>query len=188
MRVESVLRRCAPLAMACMLLGAGVAIAAPAWKNLDTQQQALIRPALQSQGGNFDALPEARRDALVKGADRWLTMTPDQRGKATRQFQQWQQLSAGQKATVLQRRERFRRMTPEQRKALLDTQKQFLEMPLQQQSELYNRFNELQPGLGGLTTQPITPPSSPATPGTTTPAVGLPSSGGNGFISPPAVR
>lgn len=165
MRPNSFVRRCA-LVLGCSVMAAGVAWAAPAWRELTNSQQALIKPALLSQGGDFDKLPESRRAALVKGADRWLAMSPEQRTTATQQFQQWQQLSVADKVAVLQMRERFRKLSPVQRKALLDTQKQFRGMPLEQQKDLRDEFNELQPlpQLDGLPMQP-----SLSTPGTTAP-------------------
>lgn len=171
MRLESTLRRCV-LAIAGTFLGVGAVLAAPAWSTLDNQQQALIKPALQSQGGDFDKLPEQRRIALVKGADRWLAMTPAERTTATQQLKQWQQLSNQQKVAVLERREQFRKLSPEQRKTLLETQKQFLEMPLQQQADLHNEFNDLRQGLDGLSSPGFTYPST-AAPGATVP-LGLP--------------
>lgn len=139
MRPDSSLRRAAWVLAAC-LLGTGATLAAPAWTQLTERQQALIEPALRTQGGNFDALPEARREALVRGADRWLAMSPEQRNVASQQFQRWQQLSTAERVQVLERRERFRKLPADQRKALLEAQKQFLEMPLQQQAELRNQF------------------------------------------------
>ena len=171
MRPDSSLRRWL-LALTGGLLAVGAAIAAPAWLQLTAAQQSLIKPALVSQGGDFDKLPEASRTALVKGADRWLAMTPAQRTVATQQFQQWQQLSAVEKASVLERRERFRKMSPDQRKALLNTRDQFLEMPLLQQADLRDQFAELQPQLEGLISQPFNP-TTPGTPGAPGP-FGLP--------------
>lgn len=171
MRTDSLIRRCV-LILTATLFGAGVVLAAPAWKDLNSRQQAMIKPSLISQGGDFDRLPLQRREALVKGADRWLGMTPEQRTTATQQFQQWQLLSAQQKVSALERRERFRKLSPEQRKALLETHKQFLEMPLQQQTELHNEFNDLQQNINGLPAQPFATPTSP-TPGSTVP-LGLP--------------
>ena len=172
MRPDSSLRRWI-ITLTGGLLAVGVAVAAPVlWQQLSGEQQSLIKPALLTQGGDFDKLSEPRRSALVKGADRWLAMTPAQRTTATQQFQQWQQLSPAQKAAVLERRERFRKMTPDQRKALLDTREQFLDMSIEQQADLRDEFADLQPQLEGLTGQPLTP-TTPATPGTTSP-LGLP--------------
>lgn len=165
MRPNSFLRRCA-LVLGCSVMAASVAWAAPAWRELTNSQQALIKPALLSQGGDFDKLPESRRAALVKGADRWLAMSPAQRTTATQQFRQWQQLSAIDKVAVLEMRERFRRLSPDQRKALLDTQKQFRALPLQQQKDLRDEFKELQP-LPQLDVLPMQP--SLDTPGSTAP-------------------
>lgn len=184
------LRRWASL-FAFGLLAAGAVFAAPAWKQLTSAQQALIQPALISQGGDFDKLPEPRRAALVKGADRWLAMSSEQRTVATQQFQQWQQLSNAEKLSVLERRERFRKLSPEERKALLETQKQFLEMPLKQQQELQSEFQELAPHLEALPTQSFGAPGSPA-PGTTSPLGlplnSLPSSNAAGVTPPPLPR
>lgn len=166
MRPDSPLRRWI-IALTGGLLAIGAAAAAPAlWHQLSNEQQTLIKPALLTQGGDFDKLPEQRRTALVKGADRWLAMTPAQRTTATQQFQQWQLLSPAQKVAVLERRERFRKMTPDQRKALLDTREQFLDMSLEKQTELRDEFADLQPQLEGLTGQPLTPatPSAPNSP------------------------
>ena len=180
MRPNALLRRVV-LALAATVFNTGAALAAPSWNTLDARQQALIKPALQSQGGDFDQLSEPRRAALVKGADRWLAMTPSQRTTATQQFQQWQRLGAEQKVAVLERRERFRKLSPEQRKALLETQKQFLEMPLQQQTDLREQFKDVQPAFDGLPSQPFGTPSSPTAPGSPAPlglpVTGLPSSG-----------
>ena len=188
MRPSALLRRVV-LGLAASFLGASVVWAAPSWNARDARQQALIKPALQSQGGDFDRLSESRRTALVKGADRWLAMSPAQRTTATQQFQQWQALGAEQKVSVLERRERFRKLSPEQRKALLDTRKQFLEMPLQQQAELREQFKEVQPPIDGLPSQPLSTPSAPATPANPAPfglpATGLPSSN---VALPPVVR
>lgn len=173
MRPDSFLHRSLLIA-AGTAFTVGLALAAPAWQSLTSSQQALIKPALLTQGGDFNQLPEARRTALVKGADRWLAMTPQQRTTATQQFNQWQLMSAAEKVAVLQRRERFRKLTPDQRKALLDTQKQFLEMPLQKQQELQDQFKDLQPQLDTLPSQPFATPGSPS-PGTTAP-LGLPTS------------
>lgn len=185
MRPDLALRRIL-LTIAGSLLALGVASAAPGWNDLTPQQQALITPALKSQGGNFDKLPGPRRSALVKGADRWLGMSAAQRTTATQQFQRWQQLSTAEKISVLERRERFRKLSPSQRKALLDTQKQFLEMPADQQVELRTEFSDLQTQVDGLSTQPLTPPSSPGTPGGTAP-LGLPMTSlpGGGVDLPP---
>ena len=171
MRLDLLVRRVG-LILASVVLSSSAALAAPAWKQLSAQQQALITPALQSQGGNFDQLPETRRAALVKGADRWLAMSPAQRNTATQQFQQWQQLSGREKTLVLERRERFRKLSPEQRKALLDTRHQFQQMPLEQQQELRNEFKDLI--IDGLPSQPSfgTPGSPVPTDGA--PALGLP--------------
>lgn len=170
MRPNSFVRRCA-LALGCSVMAVGLVWAGPAWRELTNIQQALIKPALLSQGGDFDKLPESRRAALIKGADRWLAMSPAQRTTATQQFQQWQQLSAGDKVAVLEMRERFRKLSPDQRKALLDTQKQFRALPLQQQKDLREEFNELRP-LPQLDELPMQP--SLGTPGTTAPGSSSP--------------
>lgn len=175
MRLDLLLRGIS-LGLSGALLLSNAALAAPAWKQLSPQQQALITPALQSQGGNFDKLPEARRAALIKGADRWLSMSPAQRNTATQQFQQWQRLSGQEKALVLERRERFRKLSPEQRKALLDTQQQFLKMPLEQQQDLRTEFDAL--SVDALPAQPsFGAPASPI-PSDGTSSLGLP-------LSPP---
>lgn len=166
MHLDLLLRRVG-LTLASAMLSSSVVLAAPAWKQLSAQQQALITPALLLQGGDFDKLPEPRRAALVKGADRWLAMSPAQRNTATQQFQQWQQLSSSEKTLVLERRERFRKLSPEQRKALLDTQHKFQLMPLEQQQELRSEFNELP--VDGLPSQP-----SFSTPGAPVSADGAP--------------
>ena len=188
MRPNALLRRVV-LGLVATFVGAGVALAAPTWNTLDARQQALIKPALQSQGGDFDQLSESRRTALVKGADRWLAMTPSQRNTATQQFQQWQRLGAEQKVAVLERRERFRKLSPEQRKALLETHKQFLEMPLQQQTDLREQFKDVQPAFDGLPSQPFGTPASPAAPGSPAP-LGLPVTGlpSSSVTVPPVVR
>ncbi|MES2884362.1 MAG: DUF3106 domain-containing protein [Pseudomonadota bacterium] len=172
MRPDSPLRRWI-ITLTGGLFAIGVAVAAPAlWHQLSSAQQVLIKPALLTEGGDFDKLPESRRGALVKGADRWLAMTPAQRNTATQQFQQWQLLSPAQKVAVLERRERFRKMTPDQRKALLDTREQFLDMSIERQTSLRDEFADLQPQLEGLTGQPLTP-TDPTTPGSPSP-FGLP--------------
>jgi len=171
MRPNSSLRRMAWVLAGC-LLGAGVTVAAPAWKQLTEGQQALIEPALRAQGGDFDTLPEARREALMRGADRWLAMTPEQRGLATQQFQRWQQLSAAERVLVLERRERFRKMPAEQRKTLLDTHKQFLNLPLQQQADLRDQFKDLETTFEGFPSD-FGGTDAPAAPGGSNP-LGLP--------------
>jgi hypothetical protein len=118
--------------LASVLLWSSGALAAPSWRDLSPEQQQIIAPALVSQGGDFDRLPEPRRMALAKGAERWLAMSPPQRAVATEQFRRWQQLDSAEKRVVLERRERFRKMTPAQRKALLDTQRRFEQLTLQQ--------------------------------------------------------
>ncbi len=162
MRLDSLLRRSA-LILATTLMGVGIALAAPAWKQLTAPQQALIEPALKSQGA-FDTLSEPRRNALVKGADRWLAMTPEQRTAATRQFQQWQQLNTAEKVAVLERREQFRKLSSEQRKTLLDARKNYLDLPLQQQINLREQFNQLQSPFDGLPSSLFGTPNAPSTP------------------------
>lgn len=171
MRPDLLLRR-ALLTLVGSLFCIGSALAAPEWKNLSPQQQALITPALKSQGGDFDKLPEPRRSALVKGAERWLAMSAAQRVKATQQFSQWQRLDTAEKIRVLEQREQFRRLSPDQRRALLDTQQQFLDLTADRQAELRNEFTELQAALSNLPSQAFSPPSSPS-PGTP-PPLGLP--------------
>lgn len=171
MRPNSPLRRVAWVLAGC-LLGAGVTLAAPTWKQLTESQQALIEPALRAQGADFDTLPEVRREALTRGADRWLAMSAEQRTLATQQFQRWQQLSAAERVMVLERRERFRRMPAEQRKTLLDTHKQFLDLPLQQQAELRDQFKELGSSFEGFPSEFGTP-DAPTTPSGNNP-LGLP--------------
>lgn len=140
----------------------GVALAAPRWNELDVRVQALLGPALQSQQTTFDQLPEARRAALVTGANRWLAMSPEQRVTATRQFQVWQQMNATERAAVLERRERFRQLPSDERRALLETRRQFDELPTSLQEQLRAEFEQLQPTLDGLGSPSFSAPSSPA--------------------------
>lgn len=162
MRPDALLRRL-PLALA---LVCGVAFAAaPAWKDLSREQQAVIAPSLVTQGGSYDALPEARRAALALGAERWLSMSGAERVNATRQFTRWQQMSAAEKAAVIEQRSRYRRMTPAERKALLETQRQFEQLDVRQQQALRDEFNTLLPAADGLEGLPsTTPPGTPGTP------------------------
>lgn len=173
MRPDSSRRWCL-LALTGGLLAIGAATAAtPLWNQLSHSQQTLIKPALLTSGGDFDKLPESRREALVRGADRWLSMSAEQRNTATRQFSQWQRLSSAEKMAVLERRERFRKMSPSERKALLDTRDRFLEKTAQEQAELREDYaSDIQPQLDGLTSQPLTSPGAEA-PGSPSP-IGLP--------------
>ena len=87
-----------------------VAHAATAWQQLSPAEQTV----LQQHRGNWDQLPEQRRQELRRRAARIENMSPAQRQRLEQRREKFQQLPEAERQAL---KERWRNMTPAERKA-----------------------------------------------------------------------
>lgn len=136
------------LALALLLLLGGVpAQAAPDWEQLSAEQRESLR-SLQAE--RWNALPDVKRERLLKGAQRWRQMNPEQRQRAQRRMQRWRNMSTEERGAVRRNRERFRAMNPEQRERVRQRHEQIRKLPREERQRLRQRFRDLKAQPGGI--------------------------------------
>ena len=109
------------------------------WSALNSEQQRL----LQRFEGNRDTLPAARQNALARGSDRWLSMTPEQRDNARSRFKQWRDLEPGQREAARRNWKQFQDLSPEQKQRVRAAYKRFQKLPVERRMELRRKWQQL---------------------------------------------
>ena len=150
-RIQGWLGRSMLLAVClCMLLALATARAddfaqrepeAVAWEALSSDQQQLL--------GRFEhdwtQIPAGRQQALARGSERYLAMTPEQRERARGRFQRWQELPDSTKIRVRNRWQQFQNMSPTERDAVRRGFQQFRRLPVDTRRELLERWRDASP-------------------------------------------
>ncbi|MGH8031183.1 MAG: DUF3106 domain-containing protein [Luteimonas sp.] len=90
------------------------ATALPAWDHLSAEQRALLIAPLRERWNDNPG----RRAGLYRHAQRWQTMTPEQRKNARRGKQRWDTMDPAQRAEARVLFDSMRGLSPDQRKAL----------------------------------------------------------------------
>lgn len=86
----------------------------PEWDQLDAQtRETLIAPTRERWNNDLDG-----RERMLKHAQRWSTMTPDQRSHARHGVERWRHMSPEQRAEARALYGKMRGMDPEAREAL----------------------------------------------------------------------
>lgn len=113
MRITATLLMGLVLAAPAMAQQTAPATSYPEWNKLTPeQQQALVDPIRARWNDNPDM-----RGEMLKRAQRWQRMTPEQREAAHRGMQRWENLTPEQRKAM---HEQWKAMSPEQRKAWLE--------------------------------------------------------------------
>lgn len=111
----------AVLAVAALLSAAPLAShaqaapsALPDWDHLTPAQRELLVAPLRDR---WNADP-AVRPGMLRHAERWRTLTPEQRLKARRGMQRFQRMAPAEREQARAAFDRFRQLPPEERKAM----------------------------------------------------------------------
>lgn len=94
------------------------------WASLSAEQQRL----LGRFEANWDQMPPQRQQALTRGSDRLLAMTPEQRERARERFARWRDMDDDQRRMVRNRWQQFETLTPDQQDAVREGFKRFKSM------------------------------------------------------------
>lgn len=109
------------------------------WDELTPSVQKVLQP-FSGQWRDFD---DATRERLIKGADRWVNMTPEEKFKAKKQFGQWKNLPEDKKKQVRHRFDRFRQLPPEQQRRMRRAFQSFQKLPKDKKAELKARYEKM---------------------------------------------
>jgi TRAP-type C4-dicarboxylate transport system substrate-binding protein len=109
---------------------------------LSPDQQKLLG---NKYGGSWNTLPAEKQQALTRGSQRWLGMTPDQRGQAQQRFQRWQSLPPDQRRVLRDRWERFQSLPPDQRAAVRQNFRRFQQIPPEKRQMLREQWRNASP-------------------------------------------
>ena len=88
----------------------------PAWDQLSPAQRELVLAPMRER---WDANPDERA-GMYEHAQRWHSMTSEQRHKARRGLRHWEHMEPAQRTEMRALFEKMKTMTPEQRKVLRD--------------------------------------------------------------------
>ncbi len=111
------------------------------WSSLSIEQQRL----LGRFEPNWDQLPAQRQQALARGSDRLLAMTPEQRERARERFARWRDMDDNQRRTVRNRWQQFETLTPDQQDAVRAGFKRFKSMSPQRRRMLRDAWRTATP-------------------------------------------
>lgn len=106
----------------------------PEWNQLSREQQQLLAPL----AGNWDGLDESRRERLLGGVERYLSMNAEERDKAWGRFRVWQGLDEEEKQHIRQQFERFGNMDAKEQERLRERFERFQQLPEERRKALRN--------------------------------------------------
>lgn len=115
----------------------------PAWNTLSSEQQHILRQLGLEE--NWGRLPEARRDRLLRGLQRWEKMNPEQRKIARQNLKRWRQLPPERRKLLRERLKRFRSLPPERRRLLREKYHKFRQLPPKRRKALRERWRKMSP-------------------------------------------
>ncbi len=122
---------------------AAAAPSAPvSWESLSPQQQKLLGTRFGSQ---WNTLPAERQQALARGSQRWLGMTPDQKTQARDRFAHWNSLPPEQRQALRQRWQQFQALPPQQRAFVRENFHRFQQLPPARRQMLMQRWHNATP-------------------------------------------
>ena len=128
--------------LSLMLLAAPVQSEDTAFSALPPDEQRVLTPFADS----WDSLDAATREQLRRGAQRWVSMRPEQRARAAERLAEWQRLPPEQRERLREAHQRYRALTPEQQQRLQQRFREFQNLPPEQRRELRRRFEAMNPG------------------------------------------
>ena len=130
------------IAAISVLLMCGVAVAdGVTWGELSDEQRVVLRQF----EGSFDSLPAERRERLSRGAERFATMTPEQRRHAEARFMRWRELSDERRALIRERAEIFQDLSPEEQQRIRENYRRYQEMKRERREMLRDRYKRMTP-------------------------------------------
>jgi acyl-CoA reductase-like NAD-dependent aldehyde dehydrogenase len=90
-------------------------------------------------------LPAEKQQALTRGSDRWIHMTPEERSGAQERFKTWRALPPEQRQQLRERWRQFKALPPEQQQQIRRQFNTFRQMPPAQQQALRNAWRNMSP-------------------------------------------
>ena len=111
------------------------------WTDLGKDEQRVLAPHAET----WERLDAQTQERLLRGARRWLSLTPDERTAAAARFAEWQSLPADRRDQIRHRYRAFRELPPEQQRQLKRQFDRFRYLPPEQREELKRRFESMSP-------------------------------------------
>jgi len=112
-----------------------------AWENLNASQ----REVLASFSQEWSDIPAARRQHLVRGADRLATMNPEQRAAAALRFASWRALPGERRELIRERYEIYRRLSAEEQRRIKENYRHFNRMNRDRRQKMRERYRNMTP-------------------------------------------
>ena len=95
--------------------------------------------------GTMPSRDSERQQALAKGSQRWVSMTPEQRLGAQQRFSQWRAMPPEQRQQLRQRWQQFKSMPPEQQQRVRESFNRFRQMPPERRMQLRRQWRQMTP-------------------------------------------
>lgn len=127
---------CFVLGLALQMMGGQVMAGAVKWTELDSHEQAVLKPF----GTAWDTFPEAKQNTLR----RWAGKPEAERAKIKQRFVEWNKLSREQQRTVAKQLNHYKQMSAAQRARLKAWHQWVKRLPAAEQQKL----RQLWPGMG----------------------------------------
>ena len=113
------------------------------WESLSPQQQKLLGTRF---GGQWNTLPPERQQALARGSQRWLGMTPDAEDPGARPLHPLElALPPEQRQALRQRWQQFQALPPQQRAFVRQNFHRFQQLPPARRQMLMQRWHNATP-------------------------------------------
>lgn len=119
------------------LFSASAVVAAPDWQDLDAEQQG----SLQSLSGDWNSMPELRRENILRGLTRWNSLNTEGKKKASERLQRWSQLSTEDKVNLRQQFDRFQNLDEPKKEKLRSLYRDFKQLDKKKQKMLRENFD-----------------------------------------------
>lgn len=112
-----------------------------AWDSLSASQREVLAPFSQ----DWTDIPAARRQHLVRGADRLATMSPEQHAEAALRFASWRALPGERRALIRDRYEIYRRLSPTEQRRIRNNYRRFNRMDHDRRQKMRERYRDMTP-------------------------------------------
>ena len=130
------------LVLLALVWAAAIGAAEPVrWADLGNEEKRV----LAAHADTWERLDALTQERLVRGARRWLMLTPEQRTASATRFAEWQGLPPDRRQEIRRRYEAFQGLPPDKRHELKRVFNRFRFLPPQERAELRRRFEAMSP-------------------------------------------
>jgi Protein of unknown function (DUF3106) len=122
-----------------LVLGSAHAQTVQPFSQLAPEMQRVLMP-FEKEWATLDAPTQQR---LIRGAERWIGMSTDQRTQAAKRLAWWRSLPPQRQAQIRQSLAEFKNLPPEQQQRIRQTFNRFKNLPPEQRAALMERFQRM---------------------------------------------